>query len=1173
MNSRSILCNIIDSFELKNWIRFFQSKSNKFGISDVSLEHYEDSMFSKFLILGDFDFDKEVKKIVVVVCMVNKELGEKSSRRAQYEKSKKILKEQFIYDAGIFIYYDKFSNFRFSLVSEHHAGTKRVFSNFKRATYFVSKELTNKTFLRQIGDKSFNSFQDVKDAFSLAAVTDEFYREFSPRFDKVVGSIFSDKEENISEYARRDFALLWIIRIIFIGFIQKRKWIGSDEKFLANYWLEYKDNFFGSNTFYSKWLEPLFFTALNSDIGKKKAYFQHTECNFSLETKKKLQQAPFLNGGLFERKEIDQRNFQIPDKEIDEFLSFIFSYNWTIEENSLVDEELELNPEFLGIIFERLVNKANGAVYTPRVEVDFMCRISLVKWLHKNNSTRIELRDLYELFFIEGGKNSTQDEQRYGSFSIQQYKDILSLLETVTVCDPAVGSGAFPVGMLHVLGEIEQHVRVKLGEIECDLYERKKRIISNSLYGVEVREWAVWIAQLRLWITLFIDAPDELRYSQEAILPSLYFKMRQGDSLVQRIGKKLFPISGHANLSMALKGKVTKLKNLKNDFFQNQVKNRQDIFERELALFREIIEEEIAKKQELLERFKSHKSLIQDEMFETSAKQMELNLYSENGEKIASLESEIAELRAEKEAVNSSEYPFVWGIEFAEIFAEKGGFDIVIGNPPYVRQEDIEDPLAKIEDKKQYKTFLQEMVRADFPDYFYTGRDRKTLREKIDAKSDLYTYFYLRSLRLLNQNGLLTFICSNSWLDVGYGVWLQKFLLNLVNIHFIIDNHAKRSFAAADVNTIISLMDAPLKKIHLDSKIKFVAFKQNFEDVLFTENLLDIEASTQSVSNERFRVYPISIKELEEAATEHKEEKNREVVMGNYLGDKWGGKYLRAPDIFYTILEKGKRKLLRLGDIAEVRRGITTGANEFFYLTEDDVEKWKIEKEFLRAVLKSPKEVDTISIPTDSHKCWLFFCNRDLEMLKGTNALKYIKWGVKQGYCERPSCNGRSLWYSLGERVPAFMNFNYLINEVGRTYCGKIFVSDNFHEIYGEPYLAAFLNSTVFYLFQNIIGRVSFGGGLLKIQTYELKQMYCLPMKISDEYISHLQFHSIFTECGINPHSLTPISEQIPKPLADRAALDNLVFDELNLTNEERKEVYRAVCELVWNRISKAKSV
>ena len=153
-----------------------------------------------------------------------------------------------------------------------------------------------------------------------------------------------------------------------------------------------------------------------------------------------------------------------------------------------------------------------------------------------------------------------------------------------------------------------------------------------------------------------------------------------------------------------------------------------------------------------------------------------------------------------------------------------------------MRQEEISDPYNKL-DPQSYKEALAEMLRLDFPEYFINGR-------RHSRRSDLYTYFYIRSLRLLNRSGVHVFICSNSWLDVGYGAWLQEFFLRQAPLQFVIDNHARRSFARADINTVITVAGAP-KEVEENHVVRFVAFKKPFEDVVLTENLLDIETSKE----------------------------------------------------------------------------------------------------------------------------------------------------------------------------------------------------------------------------------------------------------------------------------------------------------------------------------------
>ena len=297
-----------------------------------------------------------------------------------------------------------------------------------------------------------------------------------------------------------------------------------------------------------------------------------------------------------------------------------------------------------------------------------------------------------------------------------------------------------------------------------------------------------------------------------------------------------------------------------------------------------------------------------------------------------------------------------------------------------------------------------------------------------------------------------------------------------------------------------------------------------------------------------------------------------------------GGKYLRAPDIFFTILEKGKDKLVKLGDIAEVRRGFTTGVNEFFYLTDEKVKKWGIEKEFLKPIIKSPRESKSILVNPKDLKYKIFICNKSKKELKGTNALKYIEWGARQKtkdaiyWKDVSSVVGRKNWYGIGERehcsfiVPCSFNDNFKIFKNS-----GVLVDKRMYEGCSSNHsVSILLNSILFPIFMELGSRVGLGEGLLDVTVEEVQKIKIInptSVSIKDGLLPEREIRSIFEECGINPKLDVPIEEQEPNPLPDRVELDNIVFDALNLTKEERKEVYRAVCRLVWNRISKANSV
>lgn len=1142
------LQNLIQNFSGGSLQTFMRSKSRLFKPTGANLSSFDKDKFSGFQQIGEIEFGEKQNwdRLIVVSAKVDGELGERSCRKAQFETARKILKTEQA-DAGIFAFHDAAGRFRFSLIYTIYEDKKLRFSHFRRFTYFIQPEAANKTFVLQVGGGSFESIKAIQKAFSVEAVSDAFYEAFKPRFDALAASVTGLSKADAGR--AEDFALLLVIRTIFLGFIQKRGWLGGDITFLQSLRAEFAERG-KKGTFFSRWLEPLFFEALNTPPGHKVAYRDN---EFSPETEKKLQMAPFLNGGLFCRKKgYDDRGWAIPDKALFEFFDFLFQYNFTIEENTLYDEDLELNPEFLGIIFERLVNKEDGAVYTPREEVDLMCRISLVKWLEKNNETGCPARDLYELFFRElGDGNSLEEDQRTGSFSERQAEDLLKKLQNMTVCDPAVGSGAFPVGMMHVVDEIEVKLYDKAHKMfEKSAFERKQRIIQNTLYGVEVKEWAVWICQLRLWISLFIEADNEQRNSMKPLLPSLDFKIRRGDSLVQMIGSRLFPVQGHADISTGMKKRVTELKNAKMDYFQNR--SQKDGFSMvrhmETALFRDILSDEISQKRLSLSG-KSGKT--QGTLF-GGAEQLGLK-------QTTAIQAAITDLEAQRDSL-CDDHPLIWNIEFAEIFSERGGFDLVIGNPPYVRHEDIADPSGKL-DVKVYKDLLGEMVKKDFPETF-------GVKEKINGKSDLYTYFYLRGLRLLNEQGVHTFICSNSWLDVGYGAWLQKFLLENCHIRFIVDNHARRSFTTAEVNTIISVIDAPQSKAKLKTLGKeiarFVAFKRPFEETVFTENMLEVDGASSVIQNDRFRVYPATQSTLKEQGVEYDEKKgdSKKLSEGKYVGDKWGGKYLRAPDIYWKIMDRLQSNGIKpLRQTAEVKFGIKSGVNAFFHLTPAQVRQWAIEPRFLRPLIKTPRDYYGIKIP--SSEISLFWCQDERAALKGTKAIAYIEWGEAQGFHKTPSCASRRNWYSLkGPEKPALLWPSAFFERHIVYECPKNYVADKvFYTISGSipPGLNAYLNSSIVSLFVEVEGYQLNHGGIF----------------VTTDWLANLPVVEASESSVLRPYEkLTSRDILLCGDELDeksRKELDLAVIKHIGLGESEMYEMHEAIKAYVAGRIHKAR--
>ncbi|MDX9949378.1 MAG: Eco57I restriction-modification methylase domain-containing protein [Candidatus Syntrophosphaera sp.] len=1161
-----INANIVLSknFSPENWITYFETSSEAFIEKHDDLTQYADEFFSNITTLGSLEFD-DGAKCGIFMLQVSGILTERSSRIKQLKIAQDIITGQRS-QAGIFIFYDESHSFRLSLVYPIYKGTKRSFSNYRRHSFYVSASLANKTYLQQLNKHQANTMAQLKDIFSVDKVSDEFYREFEKEYALLQQGIKNSFDMDVDDELRGNFALLFVIRVIFLGFVQKKGWLGDNENFIRDYVRAY-DPEIHQRGIYQDLLTPLFFTALNQAPSQKnKSGFPHIPEPF----KSHLVSAPYLNGGLFRTHEdYDTEALFITDSAIKGFLDFLFSYNFTLEENTLYDVELELNPEFLGIIFEKLINKAHGAIYTPRLEVDFMCRLSLVKYLQQNCLTSISLENLYKLFFPEYGNDG---ERTLGDFTEPEANDLLDKLETVTVCDPAIGSGAFAVGMLNVIDEIENsiHEHFKPDKPLGSGYERKKRIIFQSLYGVEVKQWAVWITQLRLWITLLIEADDDFKHSEEPLLPSFDFKIRQGDSLIQLLGSSLFPVSGEGIIAADIKRKINELMKLKTQYYNNKCPQQLHEIERQHKnLYTSILDKQKKELNLKISRMKGGPAKEVQSSFLDTDIQNEIDFASKTQKnEIRELEYQVAKLNYELNQMNTKSLPFTWRIDFPEIFMEKGGFDIVVGNPPYVAQEQIDDPLGLIKKNKDYKDLLKEMVNQDFP------RDIPS----ISGKSDLYTFFYIRGIKLLNDKGILTYICSNSWLDVEFGAWLQKFLLERCQIHYVIDSLAKRVFKEAKINTVITLIGARQKIVRNDDLIRFVAFKLPFENSLYLENFQLIESSNQRTDIDDLRINPVSREQLSKEGWDNSEE-------NKYKGSKWGGIYIKAPNIYFTIMEKAREKLVKLGDIAKVERGFTSGANSFFYMKNDNKLISRIGDEYWHKIIRSSSHLNSIEVSDDDIHYNVLLLNEANYPSDNAELKEYIEWGETNGFDKRPTTQGRTKWFFLPEQeVSDFVQgqiindrFIYSRNQKYLADCvlNLVYLNDEY-KAYSDQALVS-LNSSFNAFMTELNGRTALGDGALKNQVFEVSNLLIVdPKLITDKDIkaiisqmSKRKVMGIFHELGVDRNSADFCRVN---PLPDRKALDDIVFKTLGFSDKDIGELYLGLLTLTSNRLTKAKA-
>ena len=524
-------------------------------------------------------------------------------------------------------------------------------------------------------------------AFDVEEVTDKFFADYQRVFSQLeaaVEGIPEDETETRRLYTQRLFN-----RLMFLRFIEKKGWLiyNGDPDYLRSLFdateAQTDENFLNDRLYW------VFFHGLGTA-----ADLPYDSAEVAEVIKERRGDVPFLNGGLFEMQEYDNRNaVHIPNEKFAEILKLFERYNFTVTESTPLDIEVAVDPEMLGKVFEELVTGRHdtGSYYTPRPVVSFMCRESLKICLQNKTS---ETPETLKAFVDDGDAEAIRDPEK-----------VLKVLQTLRICDPACGSGAYLLGMMGELLRLRDALFKSKNVDSRTTYQRKLDIIQKNLYGVDKDEFAVNIAMLRLWLSLAVDYEGDTPEP----LPNLDYKVATGDSL-----------TGPAP-------------------------------------------EQISLASHLIDQIQEH--------------QAEFLVTHTNPEK-QRLREEIAELRGHLQEWQASDDEFVWQVEFPEVFQE-GGFDIVIGNPPYVRQELI----------RAIKPILERL----FPEV-YTGT------------ADLYVYFYKRGSELIRTSGVLTYISSNTFLRAGFGKKLRKFFTDRMCLHRLLDFGSVPVFKAG-VDTCIVLVE------------------------------------------------------------------------------------------------------------------------------------------------------------------------------------------------------------------------------------------------------------------------------------------------------------------------------------------------------------------------------
>ncbi len=560
-------------------------------------------------------------------------------------------------------------------------------------------------------------------------------------------------------------------RIMFLYFLQKKEFLAGDRKFLTKAYKAMRPDHEDCD-YYSGVLEPLFFETLNQQ-----------RPNYESRWGK----IPYLNGGLFDRDygpgirdaagQVTPKTIVLPNSLFDpgdpqSILGFFNSYNFTISENVAGDEDVAVDPEMLGKVFENMLaadeRGKSGTFYTPRGIVQFMCAEVLSRYLADASSMTLEaIRELIEL------DADLPDKEFNDRISRDQARSLTKALDSLKVLDPAVGSGAFPLGMMQTILSVRQAVARREGMTvqrgSLKLSQWKRDIISNNLYGVDIKPGAIEIAKLRMWLSLVVDIPE---IDDVEPLPNLDYKLMCGDSLISTIhGETIIPDPTKEQQGMLavtpIQQAIQPLLALQHQYFSAQSEERhalrQQILEAETNVFRVAVADRV-------QYLKGKQKEIDRKIRIKSSKALE----KEKAELAAKLK-DLEQFAVEVESGDRSLTFFNYHLHYRDVFVDNGGFDVVIGNPPYVRQEQI----------KEIKPALQAEYEC------YTG------------VADLFVYFYEQGFRLLKPKGYLTYITSNKYFRSGYGENLRKYLANNSSIEVVIDFGDANVFEAIAYPSII----------------------------------------------------------------------------------------------------------------------------------------------------------------------------------------------------------------------------------------------------------------------------------------------------------------------------------------------------------------------------------
>jgi len=807
--------------------------------------------------------DPEEKLIDILVVHLQKKTSLERARTKQRNFVAKYLKGSrggVLKDAALVAFVaPNGDDWRFSLVKMEYKFNEKgkveeEFTPARRSSFLVGKNENSHTaqsrLLPVLLDDEVNpTLKELEEVFSVERVSKEFFEKYrdlvlrlKESLDEVVKNdveVKADlKEKNVETV---DFAKKLLGQIVFLYFLQKKGWFGvkrrkewgsGSKRFLRELFEKRHGDY---KNFFNDIMEPLFYEALR--LERPGDYYSRFDCRI-----------PFLNGGLFDPiNDYDWWNTDIllPDEVFsndrktkegdtgDGILDICDRYNFTVKEDEPLEKEVAVDPEMLGRVFENLLEvkdrKSKGTYYTPREIVHYMCQESLANYLATELDGKMDKRDIETL--IKYGETVVEHDSRVMNegretktyaFKLPQSvrkhaKLIDETLESIRVCDPAVGSGAFLVGMMN---ETIRTRNALTAYIEKDgertPYNFKRHAIQNSLYGVDIDPGAVEIAKLRFWLSLIVD--EEERETIQP-LPNLDYKIMQGNSLLDKFeGVKLFDeklITAGADIAEGIAQLKERQLQLQQEYLrlhaQGQLsQTKQYELQAELKKLDRKLKALISEPEEGGEQtslWGANKARQKAEQLKTLHKAFfeatQKRKKDQIKKQIESLEWELIEVTLREQGKedslskledfksNNAKPFFLWKLNFAEVFQENNGFDVVIANPPWVFTRGAGFDAS-------FKKYI-------FENYLKYLEGSQTGRAKQSGKINLFAVFILKSLSLLKKDGCLTYIIPNTLLRATVYDGIRKFFLDNYRILNIVDLSSGR-FAKVTASTIVLIL-------------------------------------------------------------------------------------------------------------------------------------------------------------------------------------------------------------------------------------------------------------------------------------------------------------------------------------------------------------------------------